>query len=61
MKEELQDMKLEDLQVLFMTETKVFIEALDNGTPLDVLQPMRDRIKQVGDLIEAKLKKAKEK
>jgi hypothetical protein len=57
MKKELQDMKLEDLQVLFITDTKIFIEALDKGTPLDVLQPMRERIKQIGDVIETRLKK----
>ncbi len=54
MKKELQEMSIAELQLLFMTDTKRFIEALDDGTPINLLQPMRERIKEIGNLLDEK-------
>ena len=53
------EMNLAELQVLYITDTKVFIDALDRGTSMDLLQPMRDRIKLIGTIIETKLIESK--
>ena len=47
-------MTIAELQLLFVKDTKRFIQALDDGTPVNLLQPMRERIKEIGYLIDVK-------
>jgi len=54
MKKSLQEMTVAELQAVFVSDTKRFIEALDDGTPVNLLQPMRERIRAIGQLLDAK-------